>query len=181
LLVVGWRWILGAVLVIAGLITLLTIASEQRTTTDRLAVPSTPDTAPGAPLLPAHALTDADAREGWRCMPTYRRIANGCVEYELPSNAEYSKSDQGWRCKVGYVQDVDQCKLDERISQRAIDDHRCKRGHRLGASGCEVSSIPEHAMESDSYGWVCVVGFAERNGRCVPEGQAADEPGPTRE
>jgi hypothetical protein len=46
----------------------------------------------------------------------------------------------------------------------------CAHGFRWVTDGCYASDVPEHAVESYADGgWDCVVGYAKKDDRCVPQ------------
>ena len=172
LLVLAWRWVLGA-LAIVVLLVVVAVNANQRSNPridaskvqwDRPAAyapVSEPNPLTGGLPLPSHAIADVANPGAWECMATYQRIGNACVAVSLPPDAQYDKSEQGWRCSLGFVQEADRCE------PLPLNADGCARGFRWETDGCYPSSIPEHAIESYTGGWDCVVGYVKRNDKCV--------------
>ena len=171
LLVLAWRWVLGAVAIVVLLIVVAVNANQRsnpqidasRVQWDRPAYSpfSGANRLTGGLPLPSHAIADVANPSTWECMASYQRIGDGCVAVILPPNAQYDKSERGWRCALGYVQEGDQC------VPLPLNADGCTRGFRWETDGCYRSSVPEHAIESYSGGWDCAVGYVKQNDRCV--------------
>ena len=94
--------------------------------------------------IPANAVHNDYAPQGWLCKSKYKQAGNECRYVEIPENAVHNDyAPQGWLCKSKYKQAGNECRYVE---------------------------IPENAVHNDyaPQGWLCKSGFRQNGSECWP-------------